>query len=167
MTLTLNIIMGGALTGAAFNSARALGPMVAIGNFTNAWLYMIAPLVGAVMAALVHLGLTRRSRAADSRAGGRLSLHEALCYGYRSCFSVTFDKAIAQLEIAVREHSVALGDLVVRLRSRAISKEQFVAEIAPLHKAFERIVEELTREAKSSALAAMASLKAPESKARN
>jgi hypothetical protein len=167
MTLTLNIIMGGALTGAAFNSARALGPMVAIGNFTNAWLYMIAPLVGAVMAALVHLGLTRRSRAADGRAGGRLSLHEALCYGYRSCFSVTFDKAIAQLEIAVREHSVALGDLVVRLRSRAISKEQFVAEIAPLHKAFERIVEELTREAKSSALAAMASLKAPESKARN
>ena len=49
MTLTLNIIMGGALTGAAFNSARALGPMVAIGNFTNAWLYMIAPLVGAKM----------------------------------------------------------------------------------------------------------------------
>jgi len=141
--------------------------MVAIGNFTNAWLYMIAPLVGAVMAALVHLGLTRRSRAAEGRAGGRLSLHEALCYGYRSCFSVTFDKAIAQLEVAVREHSVALGDLVVRLRSRAISKEQFVAEIAPLHKAFERIVEELTREAKSSALAAMASLKAPESKARN
>ena len=80
---------------------------------------------------------------------------------------MTFDKAIAQLEIAVREHSVALGDLVVRLRSRAISKEQFVAEIAPLHKAFERIVKELTREAKSSALAAMASLKAPESKARN
>jgi glycerol uptake facilitator-like aquaporin len=29
MTLTLNIIMGGALTGAAFNPARALGPMVA------------------------------------------------------------------------------------------------------------------------------------------
>ena len=74
MTLTLNIIMGGALTGAAFNSARALGPMVAIGNFTNAWLYMIAPLVGAVMAALVHLGLTRRSRAAhkpQSRTAGR------------------------------------------------------------------------------------------------
>ena len=58
MTLTLNIIMGGALTGAAFNPARALGPMVAIGNFTDAWLYMTAPLVGAVIAAFVHLGLT-------------------------------------------------------------------------------------------------------------
>ena len=59
MTLTLNIMMAGALTGAAFNPARALGPMVATGNFTDAWLYMIAPLVGAVTAAFVHLGLTR------------------------------------------------------------------------------------------------------------
>jgi MIP family channel proteins len=62
MTLTLNIIMAGALTGAPFNPARALGPMVATGNFTDAWLYMIAPLVGAVIAAWVHLGLTRLAR---------------------------------------------------------------------------------------------------------
>jgi MIP family channel proteins len=59
MTLTLNIIMGGALTGAAFNPARALGPMMATGNFTDAWLYMTAPLVGAVIAAFVHSGLMR------------------------------------------------------------------------------------------------------------
>ncbi|HTO67688.1 MAG TPA: aquaporin [Bradyrhizobium sp.] len=62
MTLTLNIIMGGALTGAPFNPARALGPMVATGNFNDAWLYMIAPLVGAAIAAFVHLGLTRLAR---------------------------------------------------------------------------------------------------------
>jgi MIP family channel proteins len=59
MTLTLNIIMGGALTGAAFNPARALGPMVATGNFNNAWLYLTAPIVGAIVAALLHTGLTR------------------------------------------------------------------------------------------------------------
>ena len=59
MTVTLNIIMGGALTGAAFNPARALGPMVATGNFTGVWLYMTAPIVGAVIATFVHLGLTR------------------------------------------------------------------------------------------------------------
>ena len=62
MTLTLNIIMGGALTGAAFNPARALGPMVATGNYRDAWLYMTAPLVGAVIAAFVHLGLTLLAR---------------------------------------------------------------------------------------------------------
>ena len=59
MTLTLNIIMGGALTGAAFNPARAVGPMVAVGNFADAWLYMTAPIVGAIVAALVHTVLTR------------------------------------------------------------------------------------------------------------
>jgi MIP family channel proteins len=57
MTLTLNIIMGGALTGAAFNPARALGPMVATANFSDAWLYVAAPIVGAIVAAIVHMGL--------------------------------------------------------------------------------------------------------------
>jgi glycerol uptake facilitator-like aquaporin len=54
MTLTFNILMGGALTGAAFNPARALGPMVATGKFDDAWLYLVAPIVGAIIAAIVH-----------------------------------------------------------------------------------------------------------------
>ncbi len=68
MTLTLNIIMGGALTGAAFNPARALGPMVATGNYMDAWLYMTAPLVGAGIAALVHLGLTLLAREQQTKS---------------------------------------------------------------------------------------------------
>src|ERR1700716_2203841 len=59
MTLTLNIIMGGALTGAAFNPARALGPMIVTGNLSDAWLYAAAPIVGAIVAAVLHLGLSR------------------------------------------------------------------------------------------------------------
>jgi len=62
MTVTFNIIMGGALTGAAFNPALVLGPMIATGNFSNAWLYMAAPITGALIAALVHMGLTRLAR---------------------------------------------------------------------------------------------------------
>jgi MIP family channel proteins len=62
MTLTLNIIMGGPLTGAPFNPARALGPMVATGNFSDAWLYLTAPVVGAIIAALLHTGLLRLIR---------------------------------------------------------------------------------------------------------
>src|SRR3981189_418659 len=71
MTLTLNIIMGGALTGAAFNPARALGPMVATGNFSDAWLYLSAPIVGAIVAAILHAGLVRLAQErieADHRA---------------------------------------------------------------------------------------------------
>ena len=59
MTLIFNIIMGGPLTGAAFNPARALGPMVATSNFSDAWLYLTAPIVGAIVAAILHAGLTR------------------------------------------------------------------------------------------------------------
>src|ERR1700716_649328 len=59
MTLTLNIIMGGGLTGAAFNPARALGPMIVTGNLSDAWLYLAAPIVGAIVAAVMHTVLAR------------------------------------------------------------------------------------------------------------
>jgi Major intrinsic protein len=62
MTVTLNIIMGGPLTGAAFNPALVLGPMIATGDFSDAWLYMSAPIVGAFVAALVHIGPARLAR---------------------------------------------------------------------------------------------------------
>ena len=75
VTLTLNIIMGGALTGAAFNPARALGPMVATGNFSDAWLYLTAPIVGAIVAAILHTGLAwllqERMTTADPGAAAR------------------------------------------------------------------------------------------------
>jgi glycerol uptake facilitator-like aquaporin len=69
MTLTFNIIMGGALTGAAFNPARALGPMVATGNFSDAWLYVTAPIVGAIVAAILHTGLTRLAQERIAASG--------------------------------------------------------------------------------------------------
>jgi MIP family channel proteins len=59
VTLIFNIIMGGPLTGAAFNPARALGPMIATSNFSDAWLYLTAPIVGAIVAAILHAGLAR------------------------------------------------------------------------------------------------------------
>src|SRR6476659_9655208 len=78
MTLTFNSLMGGTLTGAPFSPARALGPMVATGNFSDAWLYLTAPIVGAIVAAILHTGLSRlaqegaaaakRDRAAETPA---------------------------------------------------------------------------------------------------
>jgi MIP family channel proteins len=71
MTLTFNIVMGGALTGAPFNPARALGPMVATGNFSDAWLYLTAPVVGAIVAALLHTGLSKLVQDGTAAAEGR------------------------------------------------------------------------------------------------
>jgi glycerol uptake facilitator-like aquaporin len=33
--------------------------MVATGNFNDAWLYLTAPIVGAIVAAILHTGLAR------------------------------------------------------------------------------------------------------------
>jgi hypothetical protein len=57
---------------------------------------------------------------------------------------MTFEEALAQIEVTVREHGATVEELVVRLRSGAISEERFVAEMVSLRKAFERIMGELT-----------------------
>jgi MIP family channel proteins len=77
MTVSLNIIMGGALTGGAFNPARALGPMIATGNFSDAWLYVAAPLVGGIIAALVHTGLTRLAGQSEPATADASERHQA------------------------------------------------------------------------------------------
>lgn len=51
LTMTLGILMGGPLTGAIFNPARQLGPALAAGQFAHLGLYLVAPLVGGVVAA--------------------------------------------------------------------------------------------------------------------
>jgi hypothetical protein len=80
---------------------------------------------------------------------------------------MTFEEAVAQIEAAVREHGARVEELVVRVRNGAIPEARFVAEMGSLRQAFEKVVGELTSEAKSSALASIASLKVPESQRRN
>jgi aquaporin Z len=53
LTITMDIFVGGALTGAAMNPARWFGPAVVQGAFDDVWLYWIAPTIGAVIAALL------------------------------------------------------------------------------------------------------------------
>lgn len=54
MTLVFNLLMGGPLTGAAFNPARYLGPALAVGDLKNAWVYIVGPIAGAVAAGLLY-----------------------------------------------------------------------------------------------------------------
>src|SRR5258705_72174 len=66
-----SMVMGGAFTGAPCSPARALGPMVATGNFNDAWLYLTAPIVGAIVAALLHTGLSRLAQEGTASERGR------------------------------------------------------------------------------------------------
>jgi MIP family channel proteins len=52
--LAVAIIIGGPISGGSANPARALGPMLAAGMYSNAWVYILAPLVGGALAALCY-----------------------------------------------------------------------------------------------------------------
>ena len=53
-------LIGIPLTGTSVNPARSLGPAVVVGGtaLSQVWLFIVAPLVGALVAGLIHLGLT-------------------------------------------------------------------------------------------------------------
>ncbi len=52
--LSAAILVGGPLTGAAVNPARAFGPMLVSGQYVGWWIYLVGPTVGAVCAALLY-----------------------------------------------------------------------------------------------------------------
>ena len=54
LVLTFDILVGGSLTGAAMNPARAFGPAFASQYFTTQAVYWIGPIIGAVIAALIY-----------------------------------------------------------------------------------------------------------------
>ena len=54
LTITMDILAGGPLTGAAMNPVRALGPAVVSGVWTDHLVYWIGPIVGAVTASLLY-----------------------------------------------------------------------------------------------------------------
>lgn len=54
LSVTLGILAIGPLTGGSMNPARTIGPMVATGVYEGLALYLAAPIVGAVVAALLY-----------------------------------------------------------------------------------------------------------------
>ena len=48
------VLIGGPITGGAVNPVRALGPEIASGNFTSFWVYLLAPTLGGIVAALTY-----------------------------------------------------------------------------------------------------------------
>src|SRR5512133_2776664 len=54
LTITFDIFMGGPLTGAAMNPARAFGPELVSRHWSDAWVWYVGPLVGGATAALAY-----------------------------------------------------------------------------------------------------------------
>ncbi len=54
LTVTLDILFGGPLTGAAMNPARTFGPALVSGHWNNHIVYWVGPLLGGALAGLVY-----------------------------------------------------------------------------------------------------------------
>jgi len=54
LTITIDILAAGPLTGAAMNPARALGPELVQNIWDDFWVYIVGPAVGAAVAALAY-----------------------------------------------------------------------------------------------------------------
>jgi MIP family channel proteins len=52
--LAIGVFIAGPVTGGAVNPVRALGPMIVAGDLTSAWLYILGPIIGGVLAAFLY-----------------------------------------------------------------------------------------------------------------
>jgi aquaporin NIP len=53
-TVALDAIFGGPLTGASMNPARSFGPALASGTWTDFWIYLVGPVLGASLGAFAY-----------------------------------------------------------------------------------------------------------------
>ena len=54
LTVALDILIGGPITGAAMNPARHLGPALLGGGLQNLWIYWVGPVIGGILAAVTY-----------------------------------------------------------------------------------------------------------------
>ena len=53
-TVALCALMGGPISGASMNPARTLGPALMGGEWSGFWIYIFAPIIGAILAAFLY-----------------------------------------------------------------------------------------------------------------
>jgi MIP family channel proteins len=64
-TVGLCALFGGPISGASMNPARSLGPALVSGDLAAVWIYLVAPVIGAVIAVLVYGVLRSQALAPD------------------------------------------------------------------------------------------------------
>jgi aquaporin Z len=53
-TVGLEAMFGGPISGASMNPARSFGPALFAGAWSHHWIYWVAPILGALLAAFVY-----------------------------------------------------------------------------------------------------------------
>jgi MIP family channel proteins len=52
--LAVGVFIAGPVTGGSVNPARSLGPMIVAGDLSSVWLYVLGPIIGGVLGALLY-----------------------------------------------------------------------------------------------------------------
>jgi MIP family channel proteins len=52
--LAVGVFIAGPVTGGSLNPARSLGPMLVAGDLTSVWLYILGPIIGGILGALLY-----------------------------------------------------------------------------------------------------------------
>jgi len=68
-TVALAALVGGSLTGASLNPARSIGPAILAQDFSGLWLYLVAPLCGAIAGAVVYKSIQCKKETGSGPAG--------------------------------------------------------------------------------------------------
>ncbi|GCF07507.1 MIP/aquaporin family protein [Dictyobacter arantiisoli] len=74
-TVGLEALFAGPISGASMNPARSLGPALVSWTWTAQWVYVLGPLLGAVVGALIYRWLRQASLQATATGTDETSLH--------------------------------------------------------------------------------------------
>lgn len=58
-TVLLEALFAGPITGASMNPARSIAPAIVSGHISELWIYILAPILGAVLASLTWIFMTK------------------------------------------------------------------------------------------------------------
>ncbi|HEY7994656.1 MAG TPA: aquaporin [Candidatus Eremiobacteraceae bacterium] len=61
-TIALDALFGGPISGASMNPARSFGPALVSGTWSNQWIYVVGPVLGALLAVAAYKAMTSPAR---------------------------------------------------------------------------------------------------------